>query len=447
MIITERNGKLTREYTENADGKISRVKKKNHNSDNILLLFYSFFQDVFLPQGFPESVSSDYVTYQLWDTLQAFCSSLTGALAMKAVLDGYGVGDESKTVLAAAITWLLRDGTSMCGRIAFTWLNGSRLDSDCKQWRLFADVLNDIAMFLELISQYFPAQLFLPIVCLSGLFKSVVGVAGGATRAALTQHQAKRNNMADVSAKDGSQETLVNLAALLANLWLLGAVDGKHRLIWTLFVGFTLLHVYSNFRAVSSVVMETLNLTRFFLVVTRFVENGRVTSPRLANQSESVWRRNHNPTNSSVAIRFATSVGKMIDANRSGVPFKSLDKLFGGSRFLVWFSVEQNCVDVLLHENCGCDDELQALYFASILRLELDNPTSFNLHSGFDSLSRGNENQVLQYLEVIQSYVSRTFDDFHKSLLQAGWDTRNSQFDSKCFRFSLSSDLEQSHLD
>lgn len=33
----------------------------------------------------------------------------------------------------------------------------------------------------------------------------LVGVAGGATRAALTMHQARRNNMADVSAKDGSQ--------------------------------------------------------------------------------------------------------------------------------------------------------------------------------------------------------------------------------------------------
>ena len=35
--------------------------------------------------------------------------------------------------------------------------------------------------------------------------QSIVGVAGGATRAALTQHQALRDNMADVSAKDGSQ--------------------------------------------------------------------------------------------------------------------------------------------------------------------------------------------------------------------------------------------------
>ena len=33
----------------------------------------------------------------------------------------------------------------------------------------------------------------------------MVGVAGAATRAALTLHQARRDNMADVAAKDGSQ--------------------------------------------------------------------------------------------------------------------------------------------------------------------------------------------------------------------------------------------------
>ena len=35
-----------------------------------------------------------------------------------------------------------------------------------------------------------------------------MGVAGGATRAAVVQHQARRDNMADVSAKDGSQVSL-----------------------------------------------------------------------------------------------------------------------------------------------------------------------------------------------------------------------------------------------
>lgn len=62
--------------------------------------------------------------------------------------------------------------------------------------------------------------------------QSVVGVAGGATRAALTQHQARNNNMADVSAKDGSQETLVNLVAFICSLLLLRVVTGNQLWAW-----------------------------------------------------------------------------------------------------------------------------------------------------------------------------------------------------------------------
>jgi hypothetical protein len=32
--------------------------------------FVQFFRQVFLPQGYPRSVSDDYYRYQLWDTLQ-----------------------------------------------------------------------------------------------------------------------------------------------------------------------------------------------------------------------------------------------------------------------------------------------------------------------------------------------------------------------------------------
>ena len=48
-----------------------------------------------------------------------------------------------------------------------------------------------------------------------------MGVAGGATRASITQHQAIKGNMADVSAKDGSQETCVNLIASIVGIVLL----------------------------------------------------------------------------------------------------------------------------------------------------------------------------------------------------------------------------------
>ncbi|XP_078009150.1 RUS family member 1 isoform X3 [Phascolarctos cinereus] len=247
---------------------------------------------VFLPHGFPDSVSPDYLPYQLWDTVQAFASSLTGSLATQAVLQGVGVGDATASVSAATITWLLKDGTGMLGRIGFAWLMGSRLDCEAKKWRLFADVLNDAAMFLEIVAPAFPSC-FTLIVCVSSLAKCIVGVAGGATRAALTMHQARRDNMADVSAKDGSQETLVNLAGLLVSLLLLPLLSERPSLSLAAFFLFTILHLYANFRAVRAVIMETFNEARLYLVLKHFIQRGKVLTPPLANRMEPLWTGCH----------------------------------------------------------------------------------------------------------------------------------------------------------
>ncbi|ELR20790.1 protein C16orf58 family protein [Acanthamoeba castellanii str. Neff] len=81
-----------------------------------------WWQDVLLPEGYPESVSGDYATYQTWDTVQALCSSITGLLCTRALLQGVGVGDVGATPGAAAVQWALRDGAGMVGRIGFAWL-------------------------------------------------------------------------------------------------------------------------------------------------------------------------------------------------------------------------------------------------------------------------------------------------------------------------------------
>lgn len=47
-------------------------------SENFAL--YKIFKNLFLPQGYPDSVSEDYIRYQLWDTIQAFCSTINGNL-------------------------------------------------------------------------------------------------------------------------------------------------------------------------------------------------------------------------------------------------------------------------------------------------------------------------------------------------------------------------------
>ena len=59
-------------------------------------------------------------------------------------------------------------------------------------------------------------------------------------------------------------------------------------LTWTLFFVFTFLHLYANFRAVSSVVMETVNMPRLHVLVNEFLSEGRIMTPEEVGSREPV---------------------------------------------------------------------------------------------------------------------------------------------------------------
>ena len=60
-------------------------------------------QDLFLPVGYPASVSDGYLEYQFYDSLQGLCSYLRGVVSTSAVLSATGVGDAKATALSAAM--------------------------------------------------------------------------------------------------------------------------------------------------------------------------------------------------------------------------------------------------------------------------------------------------------------------------------------------------------
>uniref|UniRef100_A0A8D0GW98 RUS family member 1 n=1 Tax=Sphenodon punctatus TaxID=8508 RepID=A0A8D0GW98_SPHPU len=283
------------------------------------------FMSVFLPQGYPESVSPDYLPYQLWDTVQAFASSITGALATQAVLRGVGVGDQASTVTAATVTWLLKDGTGMLGRILFAWMKGSKLDCDAKQWRLFADVLNDVAIFMEIVAPAFPAC-FTAIVCASGLAK----------------------------------ETLVNLAGLLVSLLLLPLVTNNLLLTYTLYGLFTALHLYANYRAVRAVCMETLNYARLRLVLRHFLRHGEVPHPTHINPQE--------PLVPGFERRLGLILGAPVHSLVSTVSdFQNVLKETNAKRYLISFRPAAGTVSVALHPYAESVDVIHACVHALLL--------------------------------------------------------------------------------
>uniref|UniRef100_A0A671Y9X7 RUS family member 1 n=1 Tax=Sparus aurata TaxID=8175 RepID=A0A671Y9X7_SPAAU len=391
VLATERYGSAESWKYFGKDGVMER-RRDGGESESRGKSIVGVFKSVFLPQGYPESVSSDYLQYQFWDTMQAFSSSLSGTLATQASLKGVGVGNQEATVAAATITWLLRDGTGMLGRILFAWRKG-----------LFADVLNDFAMFLEILAPYFPA-FFTLIVCTAGIFKSIVGVAGGATRAALTVHQARRDNMADISAKDGSQETLVNLAGLLVSLVLIPLVTDNPILTLSLFFLFTTLHLFANYKAVRSVVMETFNEARLSIVLQQYLTDSRILSPAEANQREPVFFEFRKQVPIKLGVRLPDELSLALKNNN--MPF-----LLG---------LRNGCVCVCLGPEASVHDEIRALCQAVWL-------SAFShLHNAYFLFSfKGHWDMVHESHKL----MDKIFSPFLKGVEAAGWDLKRTLLD------------------
>eukprot|EP00795_Rhopilema_esculentum_P015616 gene15616-6898_t len=416
------------------NGRLTALSK-NQNSGrtkSFLLRLRRLLTTVFLPQGYPESVSEDYLEYQIWDTAQAFCSSITGTLATRAVLKGYGVGDETATATAATITWMLKDGTGMLGRILFAWSKG-----------LFADILNDMSILLDLVSPLFKGY-FTFIACLSGIAKSIVGVAGGATRASLTQHQARRDNMADVSAKDGSQETLVNLMALIAGLIITPLVANSSLLVWVLFAVFTFLHLYSNYKAVSAVVMETVNLPRFHILVSNYLSSLRILTPRDVGRKDPVIR--------APGYRITMKLGcKLSQVVKSSNEFKNSITNTFDAKYILRLDLEsknkKGMVKIALHKDITHKDLAECCFVAFVLDALFQRtlkPEIFQdkatrqavslLCSRWDSGNVHDPEISWELVAMAQNITSRLFPDFYSGLKRHGWNMNTTQFGSDEWR-------------
>jgi hypothetical protein len=81
-------------------------------------------------------------------------------------------------------------------------------------------------MALELAIPLFPGA-FLLLASLGSIARAVVGMAAGATHAALTQHFARANNAADVSAKADARERACNIIGSLVGMGLTHMLAGN----------------------------------------------------------------------------------------------------------------------------------------------------------------------------------------------------------------------------
>ncbi|WIA12039.1 hypothetical protein OEZ85_012118 [Tetradesmus obliquus] len=98
---------------------------------------------LYLPAGYPNTVTDDYLAYQLY-TVPAHITgwlsiSLTTSSLLKAV--GINAGPVGATAAAAAIKWIIKDGIGAAGRLLVGGRLGLEFDDDPRRWRMTAEAL------------------------------------------------------------------------------------------------------------------------------------------------------------------------------------------------------------------------------------------------------------------------------------------------------------------
>nr|XP_035971243.1 RUS family member 1 isoform X4 [Halichoerus grypus] len=344
---------------------------------------------VFLPQGFPDSVSPDYLPYQLWDSVQV-------SLADR------GRGQHGATGLCFQPLRLPGHPCSLAGH------RGGERKSFC------------FSCHCHLVGERFnwhagPHHLCLVEGC-------IVSVAGGATRAALTMHQARRNNMADVSAKDSSQETLVNLAGLLVSLLMLPLVSACPSFSLSCFFFLTALHIYANYRAVRALVLETLNEGRLRLVLKHFLQRGEVLGPTSANHMEPLWTGFWPSLSLSLGVPLHRLISSVFE----------LQQLVEGHQqpYLLRWDQSQNQVQVVLSQMAGPETILRAAIHGLVLEaLQGDGPLPRELEELRNRVRAGPEKESWVIVRETHRVLDRLFPKFLKGLQDAGWKTEKHQLE------------------
>ncbi|RYO96177.1 hypothetical protein DL765_011658 [Monosporascus sp. GIB2] len=233
--------------------------------------------DVFLPAGYPHTVTPDYTPYQIYDSLQAFSS--------------FGVGDSSSSATGAVLLTVLQESTGRLATILFAHRFGQAIEPECKRYRFLADLLNDTALFLDVLSPLLPGYPRVLALCGAGVLRALCGVSAGAAKASLSAHFARNGNLAELNAKDGSQETVISLLGMLAGSLFVRAVSGNAA-VWAWMAVLIAAHLATNYAAVRAVRMRSLNRQRAQLVLTHYVHTGRVLDPAQAAAREHIltWR-------------------------------------------------------------------------------------------------------------------------------------------------------------
>ncbi|ESQ37422.1 hypothetical protein EUTSA_v10002446mg [Eutrema salsugineum] len=265
--------------------------------ENLLAQCRNLLTQFLLPEGFPNSVTSDYLDYSLWRGVQGIASQISGVLATQSLLYAVGLG-KGAIPTAAAINWVLKDGIGYLSKIMLSKY-GRHFDVHPKGWRLFADLLENSAFGMEMLTPLFP-QFFVLIGAAAGAGRSAAALIQAATRSCFNAGFASQRNFAEVIAKGEAQGMVSKSIGILLGIVVANCIGTSTSLALASFGVVTSIHMYTNLKSYQCIQLRTLNPYRASLVFSEYLISGQAPPIKEVNDEEPLF-----PTVRSLNIKSA----------------------------------------------------------------------------------------------------------------------------------------------
>ncbi|GMJ12558.1 ROOT UVB SENSITIVE 1, WEAK AUXIN RESPONSE 3 [Hibiscus trionum] len=382
-----------------------------------------------LPEGFPNSVTSDYLDYSLWRGVQGVASQISGVLATQALLYAVGLG-KGAIPTAAAINWVLKDGIGYLSKIMLSKY-GRHFDVNPKGWRLFADLLENAAFGLEILTPAFP-HLFVLIGALAGAARSAATLIQAATRSCFYAGFAAQRNFAEVIAKGEAQGMVSKSIGIALGIALANCFGSSTSVALASFGVVTWIHMYCNLKSYQSIQLRTLNPYRASLVFSEYLLSGQSPSVKEVNDEEPLFpdvpflnfmsaNRERSDVLSSEAKQAASEIevrlqlgSKLSDIVNNKEDALALFSLYKDEGYILTEQEGKFCV--VLKESCCPQDMLKSLFQVNYLYW-------LERNAGIESRGASNDCRQGGRLQISLEYAQREFNHVKVDSESVGWAT------------------------
>ncbi|GLJ16250.1 hypothetical protein SUGI_0273220 [Cryptomeria japonica] len=390
-----------------------------HSSHNPFEDLITFIRSWVVPDGYPESVTSSYAPYMQWRALKYFFGGAMSVFTTRSLLHSVGIVGKGSASSAVAVNWVLKDGAGRIGKMLFARL-GKKFDSDLKQLRFTSDLFMEFGAGIELATAAAP-HLFLPFACAANVAKNIAAVTSTSTRSHIYRAFAQGENIGDVTAKG---ECISNIADLLGT-GLSVYISKQNPSLLATFAVLSCGYIFCSYREVKSVVLNSLNNTRFAAAVESFLETGRVPSVKEGNMKENFF-----PWSQKQPVIIGA---RLIEAFQKPNDFLSVQPLFEKEKYIVTYNPLKGQAYALLREKSSSDDVMRAAFHAHLLlhvmqtskKVEATrNPINyakvdiFDSHTAYSTLSAAD---IQAEIADTCGRVSSLYSVFKNQAAQQGW--------------------------